>query len=102
LHAVELLNEKILLPTAPPMRGDYRSLTSRQTFDDSNLANIAKTGALLEALETVAQDIGTDAWTIFQYADDTYIYQNNSDVVFDAGDGLIKMSDVSMSDLIEG
>lgn len=76
--------------TADLVRVDINGTAA--TFDNIDEGNIAAAANLNAALGVVAGITGANNYAVFQYQGSTYVYQNDADAAFDAGDGLVKIT----------
>lgn len=81
---------------------DVSALGARDVLTNTELANIAAEDTLAKALDLAASFTTATQYSVFNYDGDAYLLNNAAGVVLSDGDGLIKISGISVADLEDG
>ncbi len=77
---------------------DVATLATARLATLTEQSNIAAETSLFDAVTTAAGIAGANGELVFQYGNDSYVFQNDAQAAFDSGDGLVKLTGVSMDD----
>jgi len=72
---------------------------TRETFVNTELANIAAAADFSAALELAASYTAVGSYSVFNFGGDAYIFNNVADAGLSAGDGLVKVVGLSVAAL---
>lgn len=75
---------------------DISGIGAPTVLTNQNLSDIAGQDNLFDAVTEAASILGASAEAVFDYDGDAYYFVNDTDAAFDSGDGLIKLTGVSI------